>query len=163
MDDYHPRARLKQVHKKNEINIIEDSASVQTFCNRYVVEESLVKKYQEHLNHLEMMSENWEKWKRKTRMWKRTQCLMRNFTGWKCCNSGTLAKQRVCVVDNVSINIICLRWKVITSRRKSMLLWITYSHFPRAHKQTKLPQCGRGGWSWWMWSRWRGWGITHLS
>ena len=53
--DYHPRARSKQVHKKNEINI-EDNASVQTFCNRYIVEESLVKKYLEHLNHLEMMS-----------------------------------------------------------------------------------------------------------
>ena len=34
VDDYHSRARLKQVYKKNEINIIEDSASVQTFCNR---------------------------------------------------------------------------------------------------------------------------------
>ena len=44
VDDYHPRARLKQVHKKNEINIIEDSASVKTFCNRYIVAESLVKK-----------------------------------------------------------------------------------------------------------------------
>ena len=33
VDDYHPRARLKQVHKKNEINI-EDSASVQTFCSK---------------------------------------------------------------------------------------------------------------------------------
>ena len=43
--------------EKDEINI-EDSASVQTFCNRYIVEESLVKKYLEHLNHLEMMSEN---------------------------------------------------------------------------------------------------------
>ena len=43
VDDYHPRARLKQVHKKNEINI-EDSASVQTFCNRYIVKKSLVKK-----------------------------------------------------------------------------------------------------------------------
>ena len=31
VDDYHPRARLKQVHKKNEINM-EDSASVQTFA-----------------------------------------------------------------------------------------------------------------------------------
>ena len=43
--------------EKDEINI-EDFASVQTFCNRYIVEESLVKKYLEHLNHLEMMSEN---------------------------------------------------------------------------------------------------------
>ena len=41
VDDY--RARSKRVHKKNEINI-EDSASVQTFCNRYIVEKSLVKK-----------------------------------------------------------------------------------------------------------------------
>ena len=54
MDDYHPRARSKQVHKKNEINS-EDSASVHTFCNRYIVEESLVKKYLEHINHLEIM------------------------------------------------------------------------------------------------------------
>ncbi|CAH3131899.1 unnamed protein product, partial [Pocillopora meandrina] len=55
VDDYHPRARLKQAHKKNEINI-KDSASVQTFSNRYIVEESLVRKYLAHLNHLEMMS-----------------------------------------------------------------------------------------------------------
>ena len=54
VDDY--RARSKRVHKKNEINI-EDSASVQTFCNRDIVEKSLVKKYLEHLDHLEMMSE----------------------------------------------------------------------------------------------------------
>ena len=33
VEDYHPRACLKQVHKKNEINI-QDSASVQIFCNR---------------------------------------------------------------------------------------------------------------------------------
>ena len=78
VDDYHPRARLKQVHKKNEINI-EDSASVQTFCNRHIVEESLVKKYLEHLNHLEMMSD-------KRKMEKKN-------------NSGTLARQQVCVLD----------------------------------------------------------------
>ena len=54
VDDY--RARSKRVHKKNEINI-EDSASVQIFCKRDIVEKSLVKKYLEHLNHLEIMSE----------------------------------------------------------------------------------------------------------
>ena len=57
VDDYHPGARSQRVYKKNEINIIEDNASVQTFCNRYIAEENLVKKYLEHLNHLEMMSE----------------------------------------------------------------------------------------------------------
>ena len=61
VDDCHPRARSQRVHKKNEISIIEDNASVQTFCNRYIVEESLVKKYLEHLNHLEIMSEKRKK------------------------------------------------------------------------------------------------------
>ena len=41
VDDY--RSRSKLVHKKNEINI-EDTASVLTFCNSYIVEKSLVKK-----------------------------------------------------------------------------------------------------------------------
>ena len=45
VDDYHPRALSKQVHKKNEINI---EVSVQTFCDRYIVKESVVKKYPEH-------------------------------------------------------------------------------------------------------------------
>lgn len=60
VDDFHPRACLKQAHKNKEINI-ENTASIQTFCNKYIVEESIVKTYLEHLNHLEMMSE-----KRKT-------------------------------------------------------------------------------------------------
>ena len=47
VDDYHPSALSKQVYKKNKSNI-EYSASVQTFCNRYIVKESLVKKYREH-------------------------------------------------------------------------------------------------------------------
>ena len=41
VEDY--RSRSKRVHQKNEINI-EESASVQTFCNRYIVKKSLVKK-----------------------------------------------------------------------------------------------------------------------
>ena len=42
VDDYHPRARLKQVHKKNEINI-EDSASVQTFAKDTLLKKVLWK------------------------------------------------------------------------------------------------------------------------
>ena len=78
VDDYHYRAGLKQVHKKNEINI-EDSASVQTFAKDALLKKALVKKYLEHLNHLEMMSD-------KRKMEKKN-------------NSGTLARQHVCVVD----------------------------------------------------------------
>ena len=81
VDDY--RARSKRVHKKNEINI-EDSARVQTFCNRDIVEKSLVKKYLEHLNHLEMMSEKRKMEKKNKNLKENTQCLMRNLTAWKC-------------------------------------------------------------------------------
>ena len=65
VDDYHRRAHLNQVHKNKEISI-KDSTSVQTFCSRYIVEESLVKNYLEHLNHLEMMS-NKRKTEKKTK------------------------------------------------------------------------------------------------
>ena len=75
VDDY--KARSKRVHKKNEINS-EDSASVQAFCNRDIVEKSLVKKYLEHLNHLEMMSEKRKMEKKNKNLKGNTQCLMRN-------------------------------------------------------------------------------------
>ena len=94
VDDYHPGARSKQVHKNNEVNI-EDNASVQTFCNRYIVEESLAKKYLEHLNHLEMMSD-------KRKMGNKNKNLRENTMSYEefvWMNSGTLAKQCVCVVD----------------------------------------------------------------
>ena len=81
LDDY--RARSKRVHKKNEINS-EDSASVQTFCNRVIVEKSLVKKYLEHLNHLEMMSEKRKMEKKNKNLKENTHCLMRNLTARKC-------------------------------------------------------------------------------
>ena len=97
VDDYQPRTRSKQVHKKNEINI-EDSASVQTFCNRHIVEESLVKKYVEHLNHLEMMSEK-RKMEKKNNNLKENTMPYEEFDWMEMLNSGTLAKQRVCVLD----------------------------------------------------------------
>lgn len=65
VDDFHPRPCLKQAYRNKEISI-EDCASIQTFCNKYIVEENLVKTYLENLNHLEMMSE-----KRKTEKKKR--------------------------------------------------------------------------------------------
>ena len=97
VDDYHPRARLKQVHKKNEINI-EDSASVQTFCNRDIVEKSLVKKYLEHLNHLEIMSEK-RKMEKKNKNLKENTMYYEEFDWMEMLNSGKLAKQRACPLD----------------------------------------------------------------
>ena len=105
VDDYHPRARLKQA--KNEINI-EDSASVQTFCNRYIVDESLVRKYLEHLNHLEMMSGK-RKMEKKNKNLKENTMSYEEFDWMEMLNSGTLARQRACVLENTSINIICLQ------------------------------------------------------
>ena len=97
VDDFDPRARLKQVHKKNEINV-EDSASVQTFFKRYVVEESLVKKYLEHLNRLEMMSDK-RKMEKKNKNLKENTMFYEEFAWMEMLNSGTLAKQHGCVLD----------------------------------------------------------------
>ena len=68
----------------NLIHKSEDSASVQTFCNRDIVEKSLVKKYLKHLNHPEMMSEKRKMEKKNKNLRENTQCLMSNLTGWKC-------------------------------------------------------------------------------
>ena len=95
VDDY--RTRSKRVHKKNEINI-EDSASVQTFCNRDIVEKSLVKKYLEHLNHLEMMSEK-RKMEKKNKNLKENTMYYEEFDWMEMLNSGKLAKQRECALD----------------------------------------------------------------
>lgn len=55
-DDFHPRARLKALHKEKVIDASDD-ASLQAFCNKYIVEENLVQTYLQHLNHLQMMNE----------------------------------------------------------------------------------------------------------
>ena len=54
VDDYHARARMKSISS--------------IFCNRHIVEESLVKKYLEHLNHLEMMSDKRKMEKKKNNL-----------------------------------------------------------------------------------------------
>ena len=46
VEDY--RSLSKRVHQKNEINI-EDSASVQTFCNRYIVKKKSCEKNTENI------------------------------------------------------------------------------------------------------------------
>ena len=43
-----------------------------------------MKKYLEHLNHLEMMSEKRKMEKKNKNLKENTQCLMRNLTAWKC-------------------------------------------------------------------------------
>ena len=60
--------------------------------------------------------------------------------------SGTLAKQRVCVLDEYihKHNLLAVKGK--TSHRKSMLLWITYGHLLRAQKQTNKAAA--------VWKRW---------
>ena len=95
VEDHYPRARLKQVQIRMKSK---DSARVQTFCNRYIVEESLVRKYLEHLNHLQMMSEN-RKMEKKNKNSNENTTSFEEFDWMEMLNSGTLAKQRVCVLD----------------------------------------------------------------
>ena len=93
-DDFHPRACLKALHKEKAINV-NDAASIEAFSNRYyIVEESLVKDYLAHLNHVEMMSGKQKQEKQmKNRQEDRMSC--EEFDWYKMLDNGTLEKQRV--------------------------------------------------------------------
>ena len=139
MDDYHPRTRSKQHDKKNEINI-EDSASVQTFCNRHIVEESLVKKYLEHLNHLEMMSEK-RKMEKKNNNLKENTMSYEEFDWMEMLNSGTLAKQRVCVLDkyNHKHNLLAVKGKNKPQKVSAIMDHLrSFAQSTQANKQSSL-------------------------
>ena len=141
VDDY--RARSKRVHKKNEINI-EDSASVQTFCNSYIVEKSLVKKYLEHLNHLEMMSEK-RKMEKKNKNLKENTMSYEEFDWMKMLNSGTLAKQRVCVLDKYidKHNLLAVKGK--NKPQKVNAIMDHLRSFAKSTQTNKAPS---------VWKRW---------
>ena len=138
-DDYHPRTRSKQVHKKNEINI-EDSASVETFCNRHIVEESLVKKYLEHLNHLEMMSEK-RKMEKKNNNLKENTMSYEEFDWMEMLNSGTLAKQHVCVLDKYihKHNLLAVKGKNKPQKVNGIMDHLrSFAESTQANKQSSL-------------------------
>ena len=60
--------------------------------------ESLVRKYLAHLNHLEMMSGK-RKMEKKNKNLKENTMSYEEFDWMEMLNSGTLAKQHVCVLD----------------------------------------------------------------
>ena len=97
VDAYHPRERLRQLHKEKTINV-EDIASVETFSNKYIVEENLVKTYLEHLNHLQMMNEK-RKMEKKGKNLQENRMSYEDFDWTKMLNDRTLAKQRVFVLE----------------------------------------------------------------
>ena len=127
VDDFHPRARLRALHKEKAINV-EDALSVKAFCNKYIVEENLVKLYLEHLNHLEMMND-----KRKTET--RDKNLQENnmscedFDWQKMFNEGTLAKQRVCILDKYieKYNLSAVRNKKKTEKVSAIVHHLQYA------------------------------------
>ena len=98
VDHFHTRACLKRAHKNKEINI-EESASIQTCYKKYIVEENLVKTYQEHLNHLEMMSEKRNTEKKKKEKLKENTMFYEEFDWKEMLNDRTLAKQCVPILD----------------------------------------------------------------
>ena len=141
MDDYHPRARLKQVRKKNEINITEDSAkSVQTFCNRYIAEESPVKKYLEHLNHLEMMSEKRKK-EKKNKNLKENTMSYEEFEWMEMLNSGTQERQRACVLEKYihKHNLLAVKGKNKPQKVNAIMDHLrSFAESTQANKQSSL-------------------------
>ena len=108
------------------------------------------KLYRNTLNHLEVMSDK-RKMEKKNKNLKKNTMSYEKFDCMEMLNSGTLAKQRVCVLDAVNTstndNLLAVKGKNKPQKvKKSRLLKITYAHFrEHTNKQTELPQCGRGG------------------
>ena len=142
VDDY--RARSKRVHKKNEINS-EDSASVQTFCNRVIVEKSLVKKYLEHLNHLEMMSEKRKNGKEKQEFEREHSLSYEEFDCTEMLNSGKLAKQRVCALNECIHKHNSLAVKGKNKPQKVNAIMDHLRSFAKSTQTNKAPS---------VWKRW---------
>ena len=96
-DDFHPRARLRVLHKQRAI-IVNDAASIEAYSNIYIIEECLVKEYLAHLKHIEMMSGNRKQEKQtKNQQEDRIQC--DDFKRYKMLDDGTLKKQRVAITN----------------------------------------------------------------
>ena len=96
VDDFHPTARLRALHKEKAINA-KDAARIEAFINRYIVEESLVK----DLNHIEMMSGKRKQEKQmKNQQKDRMSC--NDFDWYEMLDDGTLEKQRVAILTTIS-------------------------------------------------------------
>ena len=97
VDDFHPRACLRALHKEKAIDI-NSTTRIQAFSNRYIVEVNLVKDYIAHLNHLEMMSEK-RKVEKQTKNAQENRKSCEDFDWQKMLEDGTLKKQRVTILD----------------------------------------------------------------
>ena len=96
-DDFHPRARLRALHKQKAI-IVNDAASIEAFSNIYIIEGSLVKYYPAHLKHIEMMSGK-RKQEKQTKNQQEDRMSCDDFDWYKMLDDGTLKKQRVALVN----------------------------------------------------------------
>ena len=99
-----------------------------------IVEESLVKKYLEHLNHLEMMSEE-------GKMEKKKQQFERELDWMEMLNSGTLAKQRVCVLDKYihKHNLLAVKGKNKPQKVNGIMDHLrSFAESTQANKQSSL-------------------------
>ena len=75
-----------------------EAASIEAFSNRYIVEESLVKDYLAHLNHIEMMSGK-RKQEKQTKNQQEDRMSCDDFDWYKMLDDGTLEKQRVAILN----------------------------------------------------------------
>ena len=96
-DDFHPRARLRALHKQQAI-IVNDPASIEAFSNIFIIEESLVKDYLAHLKHIEMMSGK-RKQEKQTKNQQEDRIPCDDFDWYKMLDDGTLNIQRVAILN----------------------------------------------------------------
>ena len=96
-DDFHPRARLRALHKQKAI-IVNNAASIEAFSNIYIIEESLVRDYLDHLKHIEMMSGK-RKQEKQTKNQQEARRPCDDFDWYKMLADGTLEKQHVAILN----------------------------------------------------------------
>ena len=61
VDDFQPRAALKNLHQQDTALTSSDEAGIKDFSGKYIVPENLARNYLQHLEHLELLKEKRQK------------------------------------------------------------------------------------------------------
>ena len=65
VDDFQPRAALKNLHQQDTALTSSDEVGIKDFSGKYIIPENLARNYLQHLEHLELLKENAKKEARK--------------------------------------------------------------------------------------------------
>ena len=88
VDDFQPRAALKNLHQQDTALTSSDEVGVKDFSGKYIVPENLARNYLQHLEHLELLKEKRRK-KKMQRKKQENRKNMKTMIGKTCINRET--------------------------------------------------------------------------